>query len=102
VITPKFPWSDPFIINIPSPTACQFDLSVVQPDGSTINYGGLQGTVSAIKTAPKDAYAFSGTSLDLVTAVLAPEPSGVQKMEVTCSFAPPDIPNKPADATPAA
>lgn len=78
--SPKYPWSDPLVITVPTkPTPCFIGL--VQPDGS---YVGLQGTVTAIETDPAEAYGFRGTSLELIRAVLAPEPRGVQDVKVTC------------------
>lgn len=68
------------VITLPTkPTPCFIGL--IQPDGS---YEGFQGQVTAIETEPAEAYGFKGTSLELIRAVLTPEPRGVQDVTVTC------------------
>jgi hypothetical protein len=80
LVAPKFPWSDPLVIQIPQPTRCEYTLK--QADGSADT---LTGTGTSLETVPAGGYAFEGTSLDLVKAALLPVPSGIQDLKVTCT-----------------
>lgn len=79
-VTPKFPWNDPFIINMVL-TRCSYRLYNTKNDFVAFKEG-----IVTIQTVPVGGYAFSGTSLDFVGAMLAPVPSGVQEVSITCTF----------------
>jgi hypothetical protein len=97
LISPKYPWTDPSVLKFPTtPANCVVSLQL--PDD---NYVRLSGTVTAIETDPAGAYAFSGTSLELIKAVLAPEPRGVQDARLTCgNFVASRSTTKPGTTTP--
>lgn len=78
-ISPKFPWSDPLVINIPVET-CIYTLKTSAGDPQ--NYAGI---ITAVETIPAGGVGFSGTSLDFVGALLVPVPR-VQDVSVTCTF----------------
>lgn len=80
--TPRFPWQDPTVIDVPEPLGAACPYVLIGPDDSDI-FIYLTGTITAIKTSP---FAFKGTAVDSVVAALAPQPSGLQDVEITCSF----------------